>query len=517
MDGNIEIEIRNVGAARAEPQPEAAANRAQTAQAVPKDLEIIKALITDIRDGAVTVRLASGAELTAALTGDLGARIGDAAKFTVRYLLNGSISLEPMPVELPPRAALMSDALMQAGFVATDENLKLVSLLLGGGFAINGDTLKQLNQAVRLFNGDEEKAVFLMRNSSVTPENAAVLDGLMTGGAKVSIMIENIIDGILRINDPAVRNGVAEAMLADAPNNDAPARPAAPVVVAAEPAIRPGTAVGAEVLIAAETLAIEAEENETIPGQAARPVVREGIKPAADTDAVKLPAAATQITDEDTETDAAVKIRAEVERPTAAVRQNFKDSMVKKFFIDLRSLNAEEFTKKTASLAEGLERAGKRLPPSEIKLHSELKNLGDNLRFISQLKDLIYVQIPLVVNERKTACELYVFKHGGRAKRADGSVCALVCLDTANLGRVEAYIVKDNRSVLCQFRVPEGEDGEPFRSNVRLLADGLMRYGYTLGGCTFIERTEAFGLISNEPGADAKPAPEGKYMFDVRT
>ena len=135
------------------------------------------------------------------------------------------------------------------------------------------------------------------------------------------------------------------------------------------------------------------------------------------------------------------------------------------------------------------------------------------------LKETIYVQIPLVINDRPATGELYVIKNKIKKNQADGAASAFVSLDTANLGKFEVYIVKDKKNISCQFRLADESIDEKVKENIENLRTELKKYGYALGGYFFKKQAEHFNLLSREPDSNdgETPAPEPvKYIFDVR-
>jgi len=524
--------INLTAAVRSAENPEQAAARA-AAHAGLRDMEIIKALITDMRGDNITVRLPSGETLTAILAGNTEARIGDAMRF-IFHNSGGEIRLEPAATpEDAPRLKMMTEMLRLAGYKINDENLNLVSLLIDNKSAVTGETLRQMNRAVRLFGGDSDKAVFFFNNANaVTPANAAALDGLLTGGFKINAALEGIIDRILDIRDPAVKNYILEAMLVTGRDTSATPAGNSPQAFINETPRGVNQSPNPQTEGAGQN-ASRAPAGPDIPGPArivhtinndnaandlnpARPAVNE-------TTFVNNPEivkpAQNEMLPRETETAAAKIILNEraVNIP-ALSRKETKILFMKRFMIEPRLFNAGEFSKNIAEIKSALERARELIPATEPRLSAEIKTVGDTLNFMPQIKETVYVQIPLLINDRNATGELYVFKNKGKKNTPEGGTSALIALDTAFLGRFEVYLVKDKNNVSCRFRLRDLSVTETVRENIQMLKDDLTNRGYNLSGISFREQAENFDLLAKEPDSDEENAPEPvRYIFDART
>jgi len=155
--------------------------------------------------------------------------------------------------------------------------------------------------------------------------------------------------------------------------------------------------------------------------------------------------------------------------------------------------------------------------PATQRVFREIVKIQEFLDFTNQIRNQIYVQIPVSKNELPSDSELYVFRDKKKKTRG-GQASALISLDTANLGRFEAYIQKNDSSVTCQFRIRDDRVKETVTDHIKLLEDLLEQYRYKLQGYSFAFLDDAFDLLDREPaGEPAAKAEAGKYFIDVRT
>ncbi len=124
-------------------------------------------------------------------------------------------------------------------------------------------------------------------------------------------------------------------------------------------------------------------------------------------------------------------------------------------------------------------------------IQQAVKSIEQNMNFVSQLKTNLFLQIPLVINNHQTNAELFIFKDKKGKKKAKGdAVSALIALDTASLGRFEAFVQKDNKAVSCRFNLENDEVEVLVRQNIGVLSNALKQQGYIL---------ESFTFAKNEP------------------
>ncbi|MCL2851887.1 MAG: hypothetical protein FWE20_02460 [Defluviitaleaceae bacterium] len=136
------------------------------------------------------------------------------------------------------------------------------------------------------------------------------------------------------------------------------------------------------------------------------------------------------------------------------------------------------------------------------RLMTQLSAVSDNLEFVSYIRSSFYAQIPVTLGDHSASAELYVFRDKNRRSQSGGHASALVAIDTAGMGRFEAYVVKQGRTLSCQFRL----ENEDIRSHVEThlveLSDALSALDYRLEGVSYRETGESFTLLHKEAHLD---------------
>jgi len=156
--------------------------------------------------------------------------------------------------------------------------------------------------------------------------------------------------------------------------------------------------------------------------------------------------------------------------------------------------------------------------PEEVPaaLTKALENITNNLSFIDQLKTCVYIPIPLNTPTGHAEGELYIFKDGGRGssgKRA--AKTALIGLNTVSLGRVEAYIHKDENRLNLQFRLEETSTAELFSKHYNELIELLDSAGLKLVGLSTTGLDAPFTLTDAEESKRSE-AKWPEHKFDIK-
>jgi hypothetical protein len=135
--------------------------------------------------------------------------------------------------------------------------------------------------------------------------------------------------------------------------------------------------------------------------------------------------------------------------------------------------------------------------PEGGKVREALDKLLSRFEFLAEAKSAVLVQVPALLNGQAMPLELYVFreKSGKKLKKATS---ALLALDSARLGRIEAYVQKADSSVRVSFRLETGEAAKIAQKGQERLARLLSEAGLSLSGVTFCQMEKPFGLLSRE-------------------
>ena len=470
----------------------------------------------------------------------------------------------------------LKELLVSYGLNVGKENIELMQKLLENGMPSDKESVLRLNQALKLFNmldmgtnpsGKElnlEKAVFALKNQlPLTGETVYKMDGFLSESKSISTNIDIIMqelgnlekspasDEILRIFTgeeiplPQVPQAEAEAAPMETPQSISPK---------AEQILQPQTIpvtdnISEPIVEFAENNTANAEVSQKGTEQTVgdlsdrqKPILSAIIKeylintekPDVEVFFAKLETISEKnapITKEQ-----AIKFAADTFGDNPEIVHLLSDALEKdnkqgefsptklegafrKFRLDPKENDMEkleqtltELKLKTAEAIKHAENMDAKLPDS---LNKALKDLNNNLEFINQLKTCIYIPIPLNTPTGAAEGELYVFKDG-RSKSKNGARSALIGLNTVNLGRVEAYIQKQENRLNLQFRLENMDTNKLINSHAQALINLLEGAGLKLSGISAIPLDTAFDILKKEPSRKENNYELGDKAFDTR-
>ncbi|MCL2873458.1 MAG: flagellar hook-length control protein FliK [Defluviitaleaceae bacterium] len=136
-------------------------------------------------------------------------------------------------------------------------------------------------------------------------------------------------------------------------------------------------------------------------------------------------------------------------------------------------------------------------PQSEAtqRLFTEVTTMHENLNFFAHMKNNMFLQLPLNISDHLSNSELYIMKNNkSRSKKNGGLHSALIAIDTAFMGRFEAYVQRDENNVNIQFRTETESVEKLVKGSIQKLITALEQHGYRLDGCMYKRLAEPFTL-----------------------
>jgi hypothetical protein len=173
-----------------------------------------------------------------------------------------------------------------------------------------------------------------------------------------------------------------------------------------------------------------------------------------------------------------------------------------KALTDTENLLSEEYAEQNGAVREA---AGK---------VTELKQSVEFMNHIGNYKE--YMQIPLNFEGNINNAELFVFKEPRKKKNLSERASVLITMEYANLGRVETFIDKTNRSLNFQFRARSKETLKSLQDSAAELGGKMLALGYTVAGISFKSISESFTVLNDIAAQNDSPAEKKRYSFDMR-
>lgn len=437
---------------------------------------------------------------------------------------------------------ILADILKLAGFKVTPESMKMLQEMIQNNLPVNKDTLKSFNQAVKLMGGDFDKALFLIKNEiPMTSGNAQTLNSLAAHETTVVNELETLAAFVEELSDPVLKNHIAEILTGEKTD----VKPSLESLTGGiEADLQPEKLLKA---LAADTVILEMMDlpeeelantvqklTENFPGQ--KTEIEEAVKSVLQTKQVlaeikpelmakladlpqggqlKLtPQKADMLlkevfSEKGIVLDPIIKEKLLQELSIEPKRDvSLRDKIIAQYTFKPEKNERKDIDKLLNELKSGLKAVKEEILKygvSAPKVIETAEKITKNIEFLNEMKNSTFVQIPMLLGDKTVDAELYVFKDKRQKKGGSGgSASALLSLDLSNLGHLEAYIKKEDKSVSCQFRVADELAAALIKANVTELEEKLRLHGYILAGTYFKAIDEPFTLLDKEPVFDDK-------------
>lgn len=485
-------------------------------QMLPKAGDILRAQVVSMNGNTVDLRMPDGTVLSAQGALDTELSKGDNLLLMANKN-NGQLKLQILALD---RGTAGTSQLQMPQLLAelqkTPAAILTAKILQEMGVTVDSDTLGAALAAVKQFPQikPSEAAFFIANHIEITQENIQTLNKLMDGatmaGKQLPAMLEilqqepNPLTGttaqpknpvITTQNGVNIQTPIGEATVgADPKALQAAIRAITDTNPQAARVLQQlGLVKEAAILIMQMAQAPEGEAQNmaqafttALPGripQQARDAIADTLQKAAaswkNSPQTPLPV----------ETPAQAQAPAEAPVQTQQTPFTAKDVTAKILALFARLEGNGEDGKSLKEAAAGTER--KLLDLKDALINSTLTSKGDltaktdqlisQSRLMADNSLFTYIQIPVTVNQRSEAAELFVYKRSRKGKRLDPeNAVILIGLDTQNMGRVETMIRVEKRSVYLQFKTEMDGAAESIRQNTFKLQEMLGEIGYQL-------------------------------------
>ncbi len=479
-------------------------------QMLPKAGDILRAQVVSMNGNTLDLRMPDGTVLSAQGALDTELSKGDNLLLMANKS-NGQLKLQILAHDHQNAGNIKpSTQQLPAELQKAPAAIQTAKILQEMGVAVDSDTLGTALSALKQFPQLKplEAAFFLANHIEITEENIQTLNRLLTGDASAGKLLPAMLAIAREALGAEAQSPAATTVQTDHPAGTAPPIADKPgqdsVMTAADPkamqaavhAITDTSPQAARVLQQlgltkdAATLLMQAAQ---IPEGEAQALVQAfitalpGRVPQQARDAIAgalQQAAGTFISAFETPEGAGASVGTPQTGLSAA-----KDVAGKLLALFARLEGAEDDGKHLKEAASGAER--KLMELKDALLNSTLSNRGDlaaktdqliaQSRLISDNSLFTYIQIPVNVNNRSEAAELFVYKRSRKGKRIDPENAVIVIgLDTQNMGRVETLIRVEKKYVYLQFKTEKEGAAETIGQNTSRLQEMLGEIGYQL-------------------------------------
>ncbi len=482
------------------------------------DGEIVKGEVVDIKGLVANILTSKGNIINGHLQNVGQLNIGDERSFLVKnengILKFGIVSED----ETNLYNNNLKKELLSQGLKADGNDIETAKSLIKNELPVNKETLTNLSRAMSLLSKDDktiDKALFMLKNEiSVNKKNATLLDDLVN---KQSKMVENtdaIEEGISNIKDPKLKDELVKLFT--------------------QTQVEEETLESVDLTKNTENLKTVSKEAKDVLNNSAdvtsdiadtientkKDLGKEALKEVAktldtDTDGEIQSNNLKKVVDGDV-----LKDTPDIAETVTKDAKDIKD--VLKF--DLKGNNPKDIDEFLNKLDNKIDKAIKMLENSPDegakKLLETLTSHKENVDFMQHIKNNLYLQLPLNINNQKMNGELLVFKD---KKRKSGSskngVSAIIGLDTVNLGRFETYVQKIDNKINLQFRLENDDIINITKENFSKLEKLFTEHNLAVDSVTYKTINQSFTVVSTENDILSENSENNSlpsYKFNVK-
>ncbi|MCL1924491.1 MAG: hypothetical protein FWF50_02780 [Defluviitaleaceae bacterium] len=124
-------------------------------------------------------------------------------------------------------------------------------------------------------------------------------------------------------------------------------------------------------------------------------------------------------------------------------------------------------------------------------LKQALSNTRDTCALLPQIKDVIFIPLPINIEGQTHEAELYIWQNGKNKEKNSSS--ALLSLNMSSLGKIESYITKEENTINIQFKLSDDKAKLLIKREIETLRNLLGKYH--LQSISYLNLEEPFNLI----------------------
>jgi len=449
----------------------------------------------------------------------------------------------------------LTELLRNYGMKVTEENTAMLKLMLENGIPLTEENVKRMNQALKL-TGTFDKALFMLQNNiKMNSTNATQLDGLVSGKFRITDQLSNLFQAIEQLEDSTLASKLKQILLDGGQQSTGKTmdtvqqHPQLPLeeivknqntqqshpqllqreqqVMAKIPQSQTDVTVQTtQSLVQTTSQQTSQSLAQVITQQTAQPSEQAIMQQSAQSLGQVTTQQATQSPGQTTTqqiTQLPKQEQALQQLQEQTVGKEISSKQVQFTAQQAQSAETQTLQSQSSGLLFRLEDstpqdidrflnnlrnvlgevrqvlAGQQDSPDAARVLQEVRSLESHIDFTSQIRNQLFVQLPLYYGGQQSLASLFVHKDSKKSGKGSsgGASSALIALETSSLGHFETYVQKNSRSVHCQFRLESTEIINAVRANIHKL-DALLRdSNYTLDSFSFLPLDEPYTLLDS--------------------
>ncbi len=407
----------------------------------------------------------------------------------------------------------MVQALENAGITVTKENLEVVDQLIKNQMPIDKDTLQKVIPYTKQYDGSHiDELLFLVKNKlPVTKDHLEHLHKMLLGDNKIIQNLASLSDDLSTYVKEAGGQEIAKLILKDSVLSQGVCKQSQKQV---DGEVTPPETASERplplkaVMMEGELLLLENEINETL-----KPLMGKKITGLSEGSIQEL---FQQM--EDLELPIALK-----EQLTEVLSKRIMSALFKREML-MNSSHLEspekltEFYQNIQDKVSNLLTLESQLPDSKVgELAKEAQGVKSSIEFMGDLNQRYnFIQLPMLLGDRLTHAELYVFNDKKQIKNDKASITALIRLDLVNLGHLDIYVNKKEQNISVQFYTENDEKNGLIEPKLFAIHNQLTKEGFKVQNITTKKKEKDFDVKDDFLQKKQDIHEVKRYTFDMR-
>jgi len=475
---------------------------------------------------------------------------------------NNGQATQPVIAEIIPEISettveRLTEVLRNYGMKVTEENTAMLKLMLENGIPLTEENVKRMNQAMKL-TGASDKALFMLQNNiKMNSTNAKQLDELVSGKFRITEQLSKLFQAIEQLEDSSLASKLKQVLHGGqqgkttgnmeatqqsqiATNSEGTAKnqniqqsqpqlpqnsqsevqvtTKTPQTITTQQTTQPLEQTTAQQTTQSleQTTAQQATQSlgQTTTQQATQSLGQTTTQQTtqslgqATTQQATLSSEQTlqqlqgQTSKEIQTSTRQVEVNAQATQPTQALdTQNSQQSGLLYRLADSTPQDIDRFINNLRNVLGEVRQilTNQQDSPDVTRVLQEARSLESHIDFTSQIRNQLFVQLPLYYEGQQSLASLFVHKDSKKSTKGSsgGATSALIALETSSLGHFETYVQKNSRSVHCQFRLESTAIINAVRANIHKLDALLRNSNYTLDSFSFLPMDEPYTLLDS--------------------
>lgn len=509
---------------------------------IPKQGDVIKGEIIDLKQTAVTIRLLNGQTIQAKLTDPFEFFIGQELSFVVKESSVEQLLLKPLLEQGTTLTNKLVQALDNAGITVTKENLEIVTKLIEHQMPIDKDTLQKVILYTKQFSSaDIDELLFLVKNTiPVTKDNLTQLNKMTLGDNKIIQNLATLSDDLSVIFKEESGQDIAKILLKDNALSQEVFNQIQKQVSKTEPYTKLNTDSNTEQNtvtsdkheeILHKTLQKNIPLNTVMSDQDLAQLEMEINKSIEVATKSNPDLIGKKMTELNNKTIVELfQMMDELELPLE-LKNQLTEIFTKKITYDLFKrevlMNQEhlespeklnEFYDKLQEKVTSLLALDSSMTDSKSSsISKEAHQVNSAIEFMSDLNQKYnYIQLPMMLNDRLLNAELYVFNNKKQIKNEKTSLTALIRLDLVNLGHLDIYVNKKEQNVSVQFYTENEEKNALIDQKLFSIHNQLTKQGFKVQSISTKKKEKDFDVKDDFLQKKEDIHEVKRFTFDMR-